>query len=306
MLRNVQRFKAVIIVDDLVVILDRKSHGSKDLLHLALHQRDRVIAAFLPRARQGKVIPFGRLDLPLQFPRVRFFDALFNAVFNLVLERVDHRAVFLALFGCDRAHVFQQARDLAFLAEIPDAQLFKRLRGVCLLQVFVELLAQLLHCHCHSFLLIKIKSHANAWDEKSLFRGTTQVKGLCPSLVSPITRGRAPKRCSGAEPSRPCPVPPLSAAAEALFHCVRTVPDTFNAKDIVSQTGSNVNAISKASDSVRSRCARSNNRTAARSPRRFRKARKRSAWYSAGRPRRSFDTTARDTAQASFRTNPSP
>ncbi len=48
-------------------------------------------------------------------------------------------------------------------------------------------------------------------------------------------------RCSGAEPSRPCPVPPLSAAAEALFHCVRTVPDTFNASLIVSHKSMNVN-----------------------------------------------------------------
>ena len=54
-------------------------------------------------------------------------------------------------------------------------------------------------------------------------------------------RTRSERRCSGAEPSRPCPVPPLSAAAEALFHCVRTVPDTFNALPIVSQKFANVN-----------------------------------------------------------------
>ena len=52
---DVKRLKAVIIVDDLKIILDNKAHRGENLFQLAPYQGDRMVRAMRQVGRQGDI-----------------------------------------------------------------------------------------------------------------------------------------------------------------------------------------------------------------------------------------------------------
>ena len=126
--RKVELAEIVVVGLNVRALGDRKAEIGEDRRQLIGDLRDRVDATDVERARarrQRDVDPF-RGETMRERRILQYGAALSERRCDLVLQRVDHGALRLALLGRHLAKARQKRRDRALLAKRPDARRFKR------------------------------------------------------------------------------------------------------------------------------------------------------------------------------------
>ena len=125
-LGDVQGLEALVVRDDLGIVLQVEAHGAEHLLTLALHQGDGVVGAALHIRGHRHVKLRQRVDLRLQLGSLHGLQLFRQGDGDCILQLVGFGADGLALLHGHVAHALEQLGHLALFAQVAHAQGFQR------------------------------------------------------------------------------------------------------------------------------------------------------------------------------------
>ena len=124
-LGDVQGLEALVVRDDLGIVLQVEAHGAEHLLTLALHQGDGVIGAAIHIRRHRNVELRQGINFRLQLGGLHGLQLFRQCDGDLILQLVGFGADGLALLHGHVAHALEQLGHLALLAQVAHAQGFQ-------------------------------------------------------------------------------------------------------------------------------------------------------------------------------------